>query len=146
MFKHAFIFGQNVRLPTIDICPGPNLRKYVCSYVYTYVHTCHIQHYTASNDSTSGSTSVHSVIIIQCNISDHKISESSSSRVEYWIMIRYEETSTSISHFDWHSIPTPYSRLYSYCIIRVDDNYHTLHCIVTLFTYATRTSSSLSEC
>ena len=60
--------------------------------MFTCTHiTCHIQHYTASHGSTSSTTIVHSVIIFQCNISDHKISESSNSRVECWIMIRYKK-------------------------------------------------------
>ena len=107
-----------------------NVATYVCSYVcihvYTYalLITCHIQHYTASNSSTKSSTTVHSVIIFQCNISDHKISECSSSRVEHQSMIRCWDLCSYCSYYSTN-IPTPHSISYNCYIIKAD-YYHTL--------------------
>ena len=57
---------------------------YVRSYVHIFTRayiisiiTCNIQHYTASNGSTSRTAAVHSIVIFQCNISNHKISDRS---------------------------------------------------------------------
>ena len=86
MERKCYIIVVTQALVACLICPpsalGPaalGLRVYISGrplvpvlqllHVHTVI-TFHTQHYTASNSRTSVSTSVHSVIISQCNINN----------------------------------------------------------------------------